>query len=45
MNLCEGFKDSQARPLRPTGAAPRATLLPLHLAGLRRGLARKERLA
>jgi hypothetical protein len=29
-----------ARPLRPTGAVPNATLRSLHLAGLRRGLAR-----
>jgi uncharacterized SAM-binding protein YcdF (DUF218 family) len=28
-----------ARPLHPIGAAPNATLIPLHLAGLRRGLA------
>ena len=30
---------SLARPLRPSGAAPNATLRSLHLAGLRRGLA------
>jgi hypothetical protein len=30
----------KARPLHPTGAAPNLTMLPLDLAGLRRGLAR-----
>ena len=33
------FKDSIARPPRSIGAAPNATLIPLHLDGLRRGLA------
>jgi len=34
------FTVSRARPPRPTGAAPGPTLIPLHLAALRRGLAR-----
>jgi hypothetical protein len=33
------FKNSIAKPPRPTGAAPNAILIPLHITGLRRGLA------
>src|SRR5260370_4763820 len=33
------FKDSVARPLHPTDAAPNPAMLPLDLAGLGRGLA------
>jgi len=36
------FKDSIARPLHPTDAARNPTILPLDLAGLRRGLATKR---
>ncbi len=34
------FGPAKARPLHPTDAAPNQTMLPLDLAGLRRGLAR-----